>query len=105
MLETGIVVFLAFWLLWIKLSVVTRLKALGRPFLLDLLVTVSVFILYGGTGPGMMAASMAAVIMSLNISLARKWFGYIYRKNGEWVYHVGRWNMTEKIHAQLALSR
>ena len=101
MLETGIIIFLAFWLLWIKLNVVTRLKALGHPFLLDLTVTIAVFLLYGGTGPGMMAASMAAVVMSVNISLARTWFGYIHRKNGEWVYHVGRWNLTEKIHSAL----
>ena len=101
MIETGIVVFLAFWLLWAKLNLITRLRALSHPFLLDLVVTVSVFILYGGTGGGMMAASMAAVIMSLNISIARKWFGYIYRdKTGELVYHVGRWNLTERIHAQ-----
>lgn len=102
MLESGIIVFLAFWLLWIKLGVITRLRALGHPFLLDLTVTIAVFLLYGGTGPGMMAASMAAVVMSLNISLARKWFGYIYRKDGELTYHVGRWNMLERIDAELA---
>jgi hypothetical protein len=72
--------------------------------LLDILVTIAVFLLYGGTNAGLMAASMAAVVMSINISIARKWFGYIYRKNGELTYHVGRWNMTEKIHATLASS-
>jgi nitrate reductase gamma subunit len=102
MLETGIIVFLAFWLLWIKLNIVTRLRVLSRPFLLDILVTTAVFLLYGGTGAGLMAASVAAIIMSVNISIARKWFGYIYRKNGELTYHVGRWNLTEKIHVALA---
>jgi len=101
MLESGIIVFLAFWLLWAKLNVVTRLRALGHPFILDLTVSVGVFLMFGGTGPGMLAASLAAVIMSVNISFARKWFGYIYRKNGELTYHVGRWNMTEKLRAQL----
>jgi hypothetical protein len=105
MLESGIVVFLAFWLLWIKLPVITRLKLLNHPFLLDLAVTVSVFMLYGGTGAGVMAASVAAIVMSLNISVARRWFGYIHRKNGELTYHVGRWNMTDKIHAALASDR
>jgi hypothetical protein len=57
--------------------------------------------MFGGTGPGMLAASLAAVIMSVNISFARKWFGYIYKKNGELTYHVGRWNMTEKLHEEL----
>jgi hypothetical protein len=102
MLESGIIVFLAFWLLWVKVDVILRLRALGYPFLLDLSVTVLVFLLYGGTNAGIMAASLAAVITSINISIARKWFGYIYRKDGELTYHVGRWNMTEKIHAQLA---
>lgn len=105
MLESGIVVFLAFWLLWVKLGVVTRLRALGHPFLLDVFVTVAVFSLYGGSTDGMMAASLAAVVMSINISIARKWFGYIYRKDGELTYHVGRWNMTEKIHAALTPTR
>ena len=99
MIETGIVIFLAFWLLWIKINVVTRLKLLGRPLLLDLGVTLAVFILYGGTGPGMIAASMAAVIMSLNISLARKFFGYYQKRNGEWYYIVGKINQADKIRA------
>ena len=99
--ESGIIVFLAFWLLWLKLPIIVRLKALGHPFKLDLLVTISVFLLFGGTGPGALAAALAAVIMSLNISFARRWFGYIYHKNGELTYHVGRWNMTEKINAAL----
>ena len=101
MLESGIIVFLAFWLLWAKLNVVTRLRALGHPFLLDLTVTASVFIMFGGTGAGMLAASLAAVIMSVNISFARKWFGYIYKKNGELTYHVGRWNMTDRLRQEL----
>jgi hypothetical protein len=105
MLESGIIVFLPFWLLWIKLSVITRLKLLGHPFLLDVFVTVLVFTLYGGSNQGLMAASLAAVITSLNISLARKWFGYIYRKDGELTYHVGRWNLTEKIHGELTPTR
>ena len=104
MLESGIIVFLAFWLLWIKLGVITRLRALGHPFLLDIHITITVFMLYGGTGEGMMAASVAAVVMSFNISIARRWFGYIYRKNGKLVYHVGRWNMTEKVYETLASS-
>ena len=102
MIESGIIVFLAFWLLWAKLNVVTRLRALGHPFLLDLSVTACVFLLYGGTGPGTMAASVAAVVMSINISFARNWFGYIYRKNGELTYRVGRWNMLKKIQHELA---
>jgi hypothetical protein len=105
MLESGIIVFLAFWLLWIKLGVITRLRALGHPFLLDISVTTAVFLLYGGTHAGVMAASVAAIVTSINISIARKWFGYIYRKNGVLTYHAGRWNLTDKVYAALAPSR
>jgi hypothetical protein len=97
MLESGLVIFFAFWLLWIKLNVITRLKLLGHPFMLDVAITVSVFLLYGGTGAGMMAASAAAIVMSVNISFARKIFGYYYRKNGKWMYVVGKLNQADKI--------
>ena len=99
MLETGIVIFLAFWLLWIKLPIVTRLKALGHPFLLDLSITAAVFLMYGGTGEGMAAASMAAVVMSINISLARKIFGYYTRQDGKWFYVIGKINQIDNIRA------
>ena len=101
MVETGIIIFLAFWLLWIKMPVITRLKLLGRPLLLDLTVTALVFVMYGGTGPGMIAASMAAVVMSINISLARKFFGYYTKRNGKWYYKVGRFNQAHKIRHEL----
>ena len=101
MIETGLVIFLTFWLLWIKLPVIIRLKALGKPFLLDLSVTLLVFVMYGGTGPGMAAASAAAVVMSLNISLARKFFGYYTKRDGKWFYVLGKVNMTDKIKAEL----
>lgn len=99
MLETGIVIFLAFWLLWIKINVITRLKLLGHPLLLDLSITAFVFTLYGGTGEGLMAASMAAVVMSINISLARKFFGYYKKVDGKWFYVIGKINQTDKIRA------
>jgi hypothetical protein len=97
MLETGLIIFLAFWLLWIKLNVVTRLKALGHPFLLDLSISITVWLMYGGTGSGMAAATAAAVVMSINISIARKLFGYYEKRNGEWYYIVGKLNQADKI--------
>jgi len=97
MVETGFIISLAFWLLWIKLPILTRLKLLGHPFLLDLAITTAVFIMYGGTGTGMLAASAAAVVMSVNISLARYFFGHYKKKNGKWFYVVGKINQTDKI--------
>ena len=103
MLETGIVVFITFWLLWIKLDLVTRLRALNHPFMLDLIATASVFLLFGSnTYSGIVAAAMAGIITSINISIARSWYGYIYKnEKGELIYHVGRWNLTDKLHAHL----
>lgn len=97
MVETGFIIFLAFWLLWIKLDIVIRLKALGHPFLLDLAVSATVFLMYGGTGPGMLAASAAAVVMSINISVARHLFGYYQKREGKWYYIVGKLNQADKI--------
>jgi hypothetical protein len=97
MVETGLVIFLAFWLLWIKLNIVTRLKLLGKPFLLDLSVSVAVWLMYGGTGAGMAAATAAAVVMSINISLARKLFGYYIKREGKWYYIIGKINQSDNI--------
>jgi len=97
MFETSFGIFLAFWLLWIKLPITTRLRALGHPFAMDLGTTVLVFLLYGGTGAGAIAATFAAVIMSINISFARYWFGYIGKKNGVLGYFVGKINMHDKL--------
>jgi hypothetical protein len=97
-ITTGITIFLAFWLLWIKLDINTRLKLLAYPFLLDLVVTVAVWFLYGGTGDGIMAATMAAVVMSVNITVARKLFGYIQEDdNGVVMYHKGMLDQSGKI--------
>ena len=90
-------IFLAFWLLWIKLPLITRLKALNYPFTMDLVTSVAVFLMYGGTGAGALAATFAAVIMSVNISFARYWFGYIGKKDGVPGYYVGRINLHDKI--------
>lgn len=97
MLGTGFTIFVCFWLLWIKLPIMTRLKALGRPFLLDLACSVGVFILYGGTGAGLAAATMAALVISINISFARKWFGYYHKIGGKWHYRVGKFDMRDRI--------
>jgi hypothetical protein len=97
MIESSIGIFLAFWLLWIKLPLIMRLKALNHPFLLDLSATVLVFMLYGGTGYGALAATFAAVVMSINISFARHVFGYIGKKDGEIGYFPGRINLYDKI--------
>lgn len=97
MLGVGISIFVCFWLLWIKLPLVARLKALGHPFLLDLSLSGGVFILYGGTGSGIAAATAAAVALSICISSARRWYGYYEYSDGEWWYVIGKVNMSDAI--------
>jgi hypothetical protein len=102
MLGVGFSIWASFWLLWIKLPLIIRLKALGHPFLLDLLLSSGVFILYGGTGTGIAAATLAAIVLSLNINFARKLFGY-YEKDdaGEYWYVIGKMNMSDAIVAEM----
>lgn len=90
MFEVGFSIVAAFVLLWIKLPLVMRLKALGRPFLLDLSVSVGVFIMFGGTGAGLAAATVAGLTLSIMISSARKWYGYYEFDKGEWWYVRGK---------------
>lgn len=97
MITASFGIFLAFWLLWIKLPITIRLKALGHPFMLDLVASVGVFVMFGGTGEGALAATFAAVIMSINISVARYLFGYIGKKDGVPGYYVGKINMHDKL--------
>lgn len=90
MFEVGFSIVAAFVLLWIKLPLILRLKALGHPFLLDLSVSVGVFIMFGGTGAGLAAATVAGLTLSVLISGARKTFGYYEFDKGEWWYVRGK---------------
>jgi len=92
-IATGFIIFLGFWFLLMKLPLITRLKMLGHPFILDLSVTALVFVMYGGTTTGMLSASFAALVLSLSISWARRGFGYM--KQGR--YYLGRINLTDKL--------
>jgi hypothetical protein len=96
MLAGGITIFLAFWLLWSKLQLETRLKALSHHFALDAIVSITVWLMFGGTGEGMLAATFAAVIMSINITLARKLFGYLEETEDGWQYHSGMFDQSHK---------
>ena len=102
MFEVGFSIVAAFVLLWIKLPLILRLKALGHPFLLDLSVSVGVFIMFGGTGAGLAAATVAGLTLSVLISSARKAVGYYEydHKEREWYYVVGKINQVDNIIAE-----
>jgi hypothetical protein len=97
MFEVGFAIVAAFVLLWIKLPLTVRLKALGRPFLLDLTVSVGVFIMFGGTGAGLAAATVAGLTLSVLISSARKMYGYYEFDKGEWWYVRGKIDQVANI--------
>lgn len=98
MFGAGLTIFLAFWLLWIKLDLETRLSLLAYHFALDLGVSLVVWFMFGGTGEGMLAATFAAVVMSINITVARKLFGYIETKEDDSVvYHRGLFDQSSKL--------
>lgn len=102
MVAGGITIFLAFWLLWIKLETETRLKALAHHFVLDLAVSVTVWFMFGGTGEGMLAATAAAVVMSINITIARTLFGFLEQRDDErWVYHKGWFDQSSKFSKEM----
>lgn len=80
MIEAGVVTFLSFLFLAAKIPPRYMLRILGYPLATDLVVTIGLFMLYRGTGSGIAAATFAALIFSLTISLARRVMGYIDSK-------------------------
>lgn len=85
-IESGVIIFVGLLLLAIKLPRRVTLRALGRPFALDISVSFIAFIMHYGTFSGVMAAAVAGLMCSGFTALARYLFGYI--KNN--VYHPGR---------------
>ena len=81
MLMTGLMVFLGVALILAKLPRRMMLKALHHHLALDLMVSVLVLIIHWGTFSGVMAATVAGLLMSLATSAAKRLFGYIDGKN------------------------
>jgi nucleoside permease NupC len=77
MLITGLTVFLGVMLILAKLPRRMMLRALSRPLLIDLAVSVIVLLIHFGTFSGVMAATVAGLLTSLATSGARKLFGHI----------------------------
>lgn len=84
--ESGAIIFLGMLFLGFKLPRATSLKLLGRPLLVDLVVSITAFMMHYGTFSGVMAAAVAGLMCSGFTSTARFAFGFI--KDGR--YHKGR---------------
>ena len=81
MLMTGLMVFLGVALILAKLPRRMMLKALNHDVALDLTVSAIVLVIHFGTFSGVMAATVAGLLMSLATSAAKRLFGYIDGKN------------------------
>lgn len=76
-IESGIIIFVGFLLLALKLPTKILLTALGYPFLIDLSGSAIAYILHFGTFTGVMAAAVAGLMLSALTSASRSIFGYI----------------------------
>lgn len=84
-LEMGFIVFIGLLFLFMKLPKRLALQLLGRPLLLDVAVSVLVYILHAGTFSGMMAAAVAGMMASIFTTIGRRVWGYIDNTG----YHPG----------------
>ena len=76
MLATGFTIFLGVTLLLTKLPRRTALRILKYDLALDLMVTALVLIIHYGTFSGIMAATVAGLMMSLATSGLKRLVGY-----------------------------
>ena len=77
MLATGFTIFLGVTLLLTKLPRRTALRILKYDLALDLMVTALVLIIHFGTFSGVMAATVAGLLMSLATSGLKRLVGYV----------------------------
>ena len=94
-IESGVIVFVGLLLLALKLPPRLSLRALGRPFALDLSVSLLAFIMHYGTFSGVMAAAVADLLTSGFSSVARYAFGYVcggvYTPGKLWQLPENKW--------------
>ena len=86
MLLTGLTVFLGVSLLLAKLPRRTMLKALKHEVAVDLTVSAITLAIHWGSYEGIMAATIAGLLMSMATSSMKRLVGYI---DGD-TYHPGR---------------
>ena len=89
MFLTGLAIFLALLLVFIKLPRRGLLRLLRYDLAIDLFVTLLVLAIHFGTFGGVMAATVAGLMTSLATTGAKRLFGYI---EGD-VYHPGLINL------------
>ena len=86
MFATGFMIFMGVSLLLIKLPRRLMLRALNHTLAIDLIVTGLVLLIHFGTFSGVMAATVAGLLMSMATSALKRLVGYIAGDN----YYPGR---------------
>jgi len=81
-MESGVLVFIGMLLLLIKMPRRMLLRLLGYDVAVDLAVSAVTLAIHWGTFSGIMAATVAGLLMSLTTSALRHLVGYI--KNGQY---------------------
>ena len=85
MFATGFAVFLALLFIFVKLPRRFALRMLRYDLVIDVVVTVAVLFIHGGSFEGVMAATIAGLFTSIATTLAKRAFGHI--RAG--CYHAG----------------
>ena len=77
MIESGLLVFLGIAFLMLKLPQRLALRMLKHDLVIDIAVSLLVFVIHFGTFSGLMAATVAGLTMSLMTSALKKLVGFI----------------------------
>lgn len=94
-IESGVIIFIGLLLLALKLPAHVTLRALGKPFALDLAMSAVAFAMHWGTFSGGMTAAIAGLLTSGFTSVARFAIGYVDKN----VYTPGQiWQLDAKQH-------
>jgi hypothetical protein len=91
-IESGVIIFIGFLLLMIKLPNWQLAWLLGHPLKLDLAGSAIAYILHFGTFTGVMAAAVAGLMISAMTTIGRRLIGYTEKySDGEYYYKKGIW--------------
>lgn len=90
--EFGAIIFIGFLVLGMKLPKWLSLRLLGHPVKVDIAVTAIFLVLHWGTMTGVMAATLAGLMVSLLTTIARYLIGYIEKG----VYVEGKFALKDR---------
>lgn len=96
-IESGIIIFVGFLLLFWKLPKWQIAYLLGKPLTVDLVASIAAYILHFGTFTGVMAAAVAGLMTSAMTTIGRKAVGYTTKIDGRWMYVSGMWDLFPEL--------